>query len=92
MNKSNNTKPKGIKRIITPLYVINIAAQSLFSLISPIAICFFGAWLLDKYTEIGAWIYVVLILLGVFSGLYSMVTFIISAFRTLDAIEKQNTP
>ena len=92
MNKTDNSKPNKIKRIITPLYVINIAVQSLFSLLSPIAVCFLGAWLLDKYTAVGSWIYVVLILLGVFSGLYSMVVFIISEFRALEAIEKQNTP
>ena len=33
----------------------------------------------------------VFIMIGVFSGLYSMVVFILGAMRTLDAIEKQHS-
>ena len=79
------------KRFITPLYVINIVIQAIISLLSPIAIMFLLAWLLDKYTEIGSFIYVVFILLGVFSGLYSMVLFVIRSGRALEALEKQNS-
>ena len=82
----------GYKKIISPLYVINILIQAIISLISPIAIMFLFAWLLVNYASVGTWIYVVFILLGVFSGLYSMVVFILRASRALDAIEKsQNT-
>jgi len=89
MNEPNRNK---IKKIITPIYVINIIFQSLFSLISPIAVCFLAAWLLDRYTPVGSWIYVILIMLGVFSGLYSMVVFILRACRALESIENQNSP
>ena len=78
----------GYRGLITPLYVINIVFQSLLSLLSPVAIMLIGAYLLNTYAEVGPWIYVVLIMLGVFSGLYSMVVFILRAFRALDAIEK----
>ena len=78
------------KKIITPLYVINIAFQSLISLVSPIAIMFLISWLLVKYTAVGTWIYALLIMVGVFSGLYSMVSFILSATRALEAIEKSS--
>ena len=78
------------KKIITPLYVINIAFQSLISLVSPIAIMFLISWLLVKYTAVGTWIYALLIMIGVFSGLYSMVSFILSATRALEAIEKSS--
>ncbi len=88
MNKQNRPN---YKRIITPTYVINIVFQSIVSLLSPIAIMFLFAWLLDKYTPVGSWIYVVLILLGVFSGLYSMVVFILRASRALEAVERQNS-
>ena len=88
----NNSDSNKIKKVITPIYVINIIFQSLFSLLSPVAICFFAAWLLDKYTSVGNWIYVVLIMLGVFSGLYSMVVFILRACRALEAIEGNKLP
>ena len=48
------------------------------------------AYLITKYTSAGGWVYVVFIMLGVFSGLYSMVAFIIRAGRALEAIEKQH--
>ena len=78
----------GYRGLITPLYVINIVFQSLLSLLSPIAVMLLFAYLLNTYAGVGTWIYVVLIMLGVFSGLYSMVIFILRAFRALDAIEK----
>ncbi|MBE6537149.1 MAG: AtpZ/AtpI family protein [Ruminococcaceae bacterium] len=79
------------QKLITPLYVLNIVLQALISLLSPIAVMFLLAWLLVTKLAVGTWIYVVLIMIGVFSGLYSMVVFIISASRALEAIEKQNS-
>lgn len=82
---------RNYKNLITPLYVINIVFQALITLLSPIAILFLFAWLLVTKLAVGTWIYVVFIMIGVFSGLYSMVVFIISASRALEAIEKQNS-
>ena len=79
------------QKIITPIYVINIVFQAFISLLSPIGIMFLLSYLLNRYLSVGDWIYVVLIILGVFSGLYSMVVFIIRAFSALEAIEKQNS-
>ena len=78
-------------KLLTPLYVINIVFQAIISLLSPIAVMFFFAWLLVTKLSVGSWIYVVFIMLGVFSGLYSMVVFVLGAMRTLDAIEKQHS-
>ena len=80
----------GYRRFISPIYTINMIIQAIVTLLSPIGCMFLIAWLFDKYTEVGPWIYVVLILLGVFSGLYSMVVFILSASRALEALEKQH--
>lgn len=82
---------KSYQNLITPLYVINIVFQALITLLSPVAILFFFAWLLVTKLAVGSWIYVVFIMIGVFSGLYSMVVFIINASRALEAIEKQNS-
>ncbi|MBQ3016797.1 MAG: AtpZ/AtpI family protein [Clostridia bacterium] len=78
------------RKFISPLYVINMVFQSIISLISPIAVMFLIAYLITKYTEAGGWIYVVFIMLGVFSGFYSMIVFIIRSSRALEAIERQN--
>ena len=80
----------GYKKLITPLYVINITVQAIVSLVSPILLMLLFAYLITKYTAAGGWVYVVFIMLGVFSGLYSMVVFILRAGRALEAIEKQH--
>ncbi len=79
------------RKLITPIYVINIVIQAIVSLLSPIAIMFLLAWLLATKLSVGGWIYVAAIMLGVFSGLYSMVVFVLNASRALEAIEKQNS-
>ena len=68
-----------------------MAMQSIVSLISPIAVAFLIAYLLEKYSAVGSWIYVPLMMVGLFSGLYSMVVFILRASRALEALEKQNS-
>lgn len=78
------------QKILTPIYVFNIVFQAIMSLLSPIAVMLLVAWLLVTKLSVGTWIYVVLIMFGVFTGLYSMVVFIIRACRALEAIEKQN--
>lgn len=78
------------RKFITPVYILNIVFQSLFSLLTPAGLAFLSAWLLDKYTSVGGWIYALLITLGVLVGFYSMINFILRAMAALDALEKQN--
>ena len=66
----------------------NILMQAIFSLLFPVALGLGGAYLLVKYASVGSWIYAVLILLGVFSGLVSMVRFILIASRSVVALEE----
>ncbi len=80
---------KNYKKIIAPFYIINIVFQAIISLISPIAIMFLFAYLLVKYANAESYMYVIFIMIGVFSGLYSMIVFILRASRALEAIEKQ---
>ena len=79
-----------LKKLISPFYLVNIIIQSIVSLVSPMLIMLLFAWLTVTKLGAGPWVYVVFIMLGVFSGLYSMVAFIINASRALEAIEKQN--
>lgn len=79
------------QKFISPLYVINIAFQAVITLLSPIVIMFLFAYLLTKYASVGNWIYVVFMTLGVLSGLYSMVVFIMRSSKALEAIERQNS-
>lgn len=77
-------------KLITPLYVINLVFQAIITLASAIALTFFLAYFLNTKAGVGTWIYVVLIMIGVLSGFYSMIVFVMRASRALEAIERQN--
>lgn len=77
------------KKIFNAVYALNIFFQSALSLVTPTAIAFLIAYLLHEKAGVGGWIYAPLVTLGVLSGLYSMVKFILSASRALEALEKQ---
>ena len=78
------------KRFISPFYIFNMIVQSLFSLVTPIALTFAVAWALNTYANVGPWIYVVLILIGVGAGLYSMVSFLLKASAAIEALDRQH--
>ena len=80
----------GYGRCISPIYIINIIFQAFVSLISPAALMLLAAWLLDKYTDVGGWIYAVLITVGVITGFISMIKFVLRGMAALEAIENQN--
>ena len=80
----------GYGRFISPIYIINIVFQAFVSLISPAALMLLAAWLLDKYTDVGGWIYAVLITVGVITGFISMIKFVLRGMAALEAIENQN--
>ena len=76
-------------KFIHIMHWVNIVFQSLFSLLFPVALGVGGAYLLVRYLSVGEWIYAVLILLGFFSGLVSMVRFILIASRAVTNLEAE---
>ena len=76
-------------RLTNALHLLNILFQSLYSLAMPIGIGSLASYLLTKHTSVGGWIWAVLLPVGVFVGLYSMVKFILSATRNLERMQKQ---
>ena len=77
------------KKFFNAMYVLNIAMQAIFSLLSPIALGALVSWILVSRAGVGEWIYVVLILLGVGSGLVGMVRFVLSAMSGVERLEKE---
>lgn len=63
--------------------------QSLFSLAAPIALMVLAAWLLCRYMTVGSWVYVPAILLGVATGLASMIRFLLTASAAIRNLEKE---
>ena len=77
------------KKIVSSIYVLNILFQALYSLALPIGIGALAAFLLTKYVSAPKWIWAVLLLIGVFTGLFSMIKFILTATKNLDRLEKE---
>ena len=71
------------KRFISAFQMLNILFQSLYCLVLPIGI---GA--LISFLNAPKWIWAIFIILGVFSGLYSMVKYILIATRALENLDK----
>lgn len=78
-----------MKKGYSTFYVINIVFQSFFTLLWQIATALLVGWIFVRFVNAPEWIYVPLILVGVISGLVSMVKFILAAMRSLDRIEEQ---
>ena len=70
-------------------YVINIVFQSIFTLLWQIGLALAVGWFFTGFVGAPEWVYVPLILLGVGTGLVSMVRFIISAMNALERLEEQ---
>ena len=70
-------------------YVINIVFQSIFTLLWQIGAAIFVGWIFVRFVNAPPWIYVPLIIVGVISGMVSMVRFILAAMKSLDRIEEQ---
>ena len=77
------------KRIVGGLYVLNIIAQAILTLLIPVGLMFLGGWLLVTYCAVPEWIYAVTIPIGVLSGLVSMVRFVIRASEALNRLEAE---
>ena len=72
------------------LYVINIVSQAIFTLLWNIGLALLVGWI--AVSKLGApdWTYVPLIIIGVLTGLFAMVKFILAAMRSLDRLEAEN--
>ena len=78
------------KKTISALYVINIAFQSIFTLVWQIALGLGIGYLCVRFLSAPQWIYIPLILVGVATGLVSMVRFLLGAMKALDSLEAQH--
>ena len=78
-----------MKEGYSAFYVINIVFQSIFTLLWQIGLALLVGWIFVGFVGAPNWIYVPLILLGVATGLVSMVRFIITAMSALERLEEQ---
>lgn len=78
-----------MKRIYNAFFLINVIFQSFFNLLLPVALAFGLGYLLVAKLSLPEWIYVPLIILGVFAGLFSMVKFLIYTLKTFEKTEEE---
>ena len=77
------------KKLFVAVYALNIFFQSALSLAMPAGLGFLIAYLLNVKAGVGGWIYAPLVTVGVLTGLYSMVKFVLTASRALEALERE---
>lgn len=79
-----------MRGMYSAVYVLNIVFQSIFTLIFNIGVALGISWLLVEKAGAPTWIYAVIVVLGTFVGIFSMIKFIISSMTALDNIEKSH--
>ena len=77
------------KIIVSTVFGINSVIQAIFSLLTPVAVAVLVSMLLTKKFGVGTWIYAVLIVLGVFVGLVSMVKYLLAMAEAEKARQKE---
>lgn len=77
------------KKIFNALELLNILFQAFYTLALPIGIGALASFLLTKYASAPSWIWAVLLIVGVFIGLYSMIKYILTATSGMDKRNKQ---
>lgn len=78
------------KRHITALYAVNIMFQAILTLLLNVGLALLVSWLADTYWGAESWIYAPLVILGVLTGLASMIKFVLSSMRALEHLEAQH--
>ena len=77
------------KRFVGAMYVMNIIAQAIVTLLIPAALMLGAAWLFVEKCGAPRWLYAVLITVGMISGFVSMIRFVIRASEGLERMERE---
>ena len=78
-----------MRNFMNAMYAMNIILQAFWSLLFPIGGGVLLGWLLVEKCGMASYLFVILILLGVFVGMISMIRFLISALAGLERLEKE---
>lgn len=76
-------------KLVGALYMLNILMQGIFTLLTPAGLMFLVSWLLVSHAGAPAWLYAVLIPLGVVAGFISMIRFVIRASEGAERLNAQ---
>jgi hypothetical protein len=76
------------KKFISAFQMLNILFQAIYCLALPIGIGALISFLVTKFLGAPRWTWAILITLGVFSGLYSMIKYVLIATKALENLDR----
>ena len=77
-----------MKRAYSAIYIVNVIFQAAITLLMHIGGGLLLSWILVEKCGLPSWLYAVTILIGVMTGFFSMIKFILSTMNALNHIEK----
>lgn len=77
-----------MKGAYSAIYIVNVVFQSVLTLLMHIGGGLLLAWVLVEKCSLPSWLYAFTILIGVLTGFFSMIKFILSTMNALNHIEK----
>lgn len=81
------TPSTAVRRVFHFAYALNLISQAAFSLVCPAGLCIGVGWLLTYRLGLGKWVLVLSIVLGVLTGFYSMIYFLVKYGTAPDPTE-----
>ena len=78
------------KKLVGALYMLNIIAQSIVTLLIPAGIMFLISWFCVEKFSAPTWLFAVLVPIGVISGFISMIRFVIRAAEGVERMDNSN--
>ncbi len=66
------------RHFLNAVYGFHYAVQAIFTLLTPIAVMALAAWFFTSKLGAPSWLWAVLLILGTFAGLFSMVKYLIN--------------
>ena len=72
------------KKIIRVAYGMNFLMQAIFSLLCPAGLLIAGGWWLQNRFDLGKWVMVAAIVLGVLTGMYSFFSYLLKTAKHID--------
>lgn len=65
------------KKMLRTVYAVNFIFQAGFCMVCPAGLLILGGWYLNSRCGWGRWVLIAAIVLGVLTGFYSMITYIL---------------
>lgn len=80
---------KMYRKFLTAVFGFHYVVQAIFTLLTPMALMALLAWFLTAKLHVGSWIWAVLLILGTFAGLISMIRYLVAVSKAEEQREKE---